>query len=286
MKCPLKIFRDINPKYCLTYLPDRLMFQSFGLSPLYAWIATFEYGLAAGYIHCSNIERDCIYVNIVMNAKKTKQIIRNFLGEQLRKHLKKADLLIAEYEARDASLDEYIDMVEAQGNKLFKIIVAPKHGNVNLAGKVGGLLAKLTDLDTLIQNRDYNVANNRYNPIKNVGNLQKAQEMINDCREELINILGKFINKETLCANSLIAKFEKVPIPAFVRQKLSLASILPLLKVSSQKNPCQEVDQQCGAAWYDFAKFAGLDENLFCIYIIFCVCLVPFICGGAEGEGS
>ncbi|MBU0959335.1 MAG: hypothetical protein KKB31_05310, partial [Nanoarchaeota archaeon] len=119
MKCPLKIVAPIDVKYCISYLPDRLMFKSFGLSSFNSLISTFEYGLSAGYIHFANLERDCSSLDTLVNAQKTKDFCRRFLRKPLRLHLKNADRQITTYEKNNALLEEYILMVGNNGQELF-----------------------------------------------------------------------------------------------------------------------------------------------------------------------
>lgn len=226
MKCPLKIFCEIDSKHCLTYLPDRLIFQHLGLSPFHAWLATFEYGLSASYIHFANIERDSSSIEVAKSAKKIRRFSECLLRRKLRNHLEKANTQITSYEAVNTALDEYVKMVESQGNELFRIIVASKYGNVELAGKVGGLLAKATELDTLIQSRDDNEVQNKYNPLCTTAELEKARDMMINCRQELVSILGETVRNEHLCRKSIITKLGKIPVYSLMRIGLLAVPLL------------------------------------------------------------
>jgi hypothetical protein len=127
-----------------------------------------------------------------------KQIVKPLMTRQVRSAVRSANNRIAKYEANDAGLEDYVSMVSGCGKDLYQAIVEPKGGNADLAGRFGGVLASLTTLEDMLRNRESDLANRRYNPLKTENDVNKATVMYEDYKANAIEMMGRVLNNDML----------------------------------------------------------------------------------------
>ncbi len=203
MKCELKDTFQFDNKACMSLLPERLMFESFGLSADKATKAAIEYFAGAGYIYFSNIQRDSTKRIKKMTGWIGKQIVKPMMNEQTREAVKQADEKIGIFEAKGANLEEYISLVDESGQKFYAGIVQPKGGNYEKAARFGGILASLTSLEDMITNRKTDLKRNRYNPLKTGSDVIAAKTLFADYKTQAIDMLGSVLSKENMSKRSI-----------------------------------------------------------------------------------
>ncbi|MEK6845157.1 MAG: hypothetical protein AABY26_00240 [Nanoarchaeota archaeon] len=204
MKCELKDTFNFDGKFCRTLLPERAMFQHFGLEPQPALKASLEYFAGAGYIYFGNVQRDSFTFGGKVKGWSGKQIVKPFMPREVRRVVYEADKNIGIYEANDADFSSYLSLVEKCGKDFYSAIVANKKGEVQLAGEFGGVLASLTSLEDMLSNRENDLAGGRYNPLKTEAELTLAKEMFGEYRQQSLRMLGEVLNDERLQRETIL----------------------------------------------------------------------------------
>lgn len=231
MECPLRLFANINRRYCRTYLPDRVLFKQLGLSSFNSLLATIEYGISLGYISFANCERDETNIKIKSEAQKIKSVFERALRKPLRLHLQRSNAQIENYESRNTTFDEYMEMIGDGGENLFRLIVEPKRGEVDQAALIGRLLAQTTSLDNMIKSRHMNKADGHYNALISELEFMKGKELLSTNLERIRKLLGNVVNNDHLNRISYVPRFEKLPVGSIVNKVLMITSTMmtPLL---------------------------------------------------------
>lgn len=223
MKCELIDTFKFKKKYCRTLLPERLMFQHFGLTPKQAFKAAIEYFAGVGYIFFGNAQRDSASRLKRLKGRLGKQVVRAFMSPGVQSVVMGSDRKIGSYEAEDVSLEKYVSMIHDCGEDFYASIVEPKGGNYELAGKFGGTLAALTTLDDMVSHRDYDLAKQRYNPLRTESDIERAKEMLEEYQAVARQIMEGVLNNDTLAEQTA---FEQAKMS--LRHLKSPADLMPL----------------------------------------------------------
>jgi len=225
MDCPLMSIGTIDKRHCTTYLPDRLMFAAFGLSPWEAVLATFEYGASAALLRLMNTERDGTDSAEIKAARQVRWILQRTLRGPLRDHVLHANSQIEASEREQVSLDQYLAMVGNNGRRLFRLIVEARGGNIERAGEVGGFLAEATALQHMLDTRLANISNGHYNALLMEADCLRGRELLWEKRARL-----RFLFRDVLTRKHL-ASVGRGSLPERVISSKWLIGTLRLLGV-------------------------------------------------------
>lgn len=191
MKCPLLLIGPIHRHCCSTYLPDRLLFKSLGLTGRRVLLATYEYGVSVALVRTLNARRDAGDHAGGCEAERLACFFSRAIPGVLRKHILETDRRISDCETRGVALEEYLDTVGSGGRVLFERIVRPKGGDWVRAGRIGELMARAVSVDNMIQSRAANVINGHYNALLDPQSLERGYAYLAGDVADLHNLLDE-----------------------------------------------------------------------------------------------